>query len=344
MRPRASVVIRSKDEADRLRLTLASLPARANVPKWWWSMMARRMMRKTSLLKPGGTLISSLCITSPLSDDAAASNAGAAAGAGDIVLFLDGDTLADPRSGGRASAAAQRAYTPCRAWLDASSALHAAVSRSRGGYASGGAGAASCAYDCVRNSPRATVTRVQIGGAFHEIERRGQPGIYPGFGPRRLYELEMDALTNAMDCSVLWAAASGSNQSLGRRAFLDIGGFQLDISTNEHRELALRLCQNGFAMVGSTARTYHMTHRSGWRDPLENTDWEDIFFKAHPIAAVALLRVLWAKLLMSSPSPRRRASGRCQNWLPPLNAARCSKAVKRCARRIFAGPKLGALS
>jgi len=99
------------------------------------------------------------------------------------------------------------------------------------------------------------------------IDSRGQPGIYPGFGPRKLYEIEMEALRSHPDCPVLWEAASGSNQSLARAAFLQSGGFHPDISINEHRELALRLCQNGLRMASSSGRTYHMTHRSGWRDP-----------------------------------------------------------------------------
>jgi hypothetical protein len=51
------------------------------------------------------------------------------------------------------------------------------------------------------------------------------------------------------------------------------------------------------------ARTYHMTHRSGWRDPLVESDWEAVFYRRHPIAAVKLLSVLWASLADASPVP-----------------------------------------
>jgi hypothetical protein len=85
------------------------------------------------------------------------------------------------------------------------------------------------------------VTRQQIRSCFHEIDRRSQPGVYPGFGPRKLFELEMEALTTATDCPVLWAAASGANMSVNRAAFLDNGGFKPELDNNEHRELALRL-------------------------------------------------------------------------------------------------------
>ena len=69
---------------------------------------------------------------------------------------------------------------------------------------------------------------------------------------------------------------------------------------NEHRELALRLCQRGMSMAGTKARTYHMTHRSGWRDPLKETDWEDVFFAAHPTAEVAPLPT-WFVVLPATP-------------------------------------------
>lgn len=115
--------------------------------------------------------------------------------------------------------------------------------------------------------------------------------------------------------------------SVGRAAFLDVGGFNSLLDINEHRELALRLCQRGLSMVATKARTYHMTHRSGWRDPLENKSWENIFFDAHPTAEVALLPVLWASLAdgVDLPEAARLRS------LPELAAAakRCSALIGR---------------
>ena len=52
------------------------------------------------------------------------------------------------------------------------------------------------------------------------------------------------------------------------------------------------------------ARTYHLTHRSGWRNPLVETGWESVFYERHPIAAVKLLSVLWASLSDASPIPK----------------------------------------
>ena len=66
---------------------------------------------------------------------------------------------------------------------------------------------------------RMRVTVEHVAERFEFIHNRSQPGIYPGAGPRRLFEIEMDALRNYPDCGVLWAAASGSNQSVDREGF-----------------------------------------------------------------------------------------------------------------------------
>ena len=44
------------------------------------------------------------------------------------------------------------------------------------------------------------------------------------------------------------------------------------------------------------AKSYHLTHRAGWRDPLAETRWERLFHDKHPQMAVKLLAVLWAGL------------------------------------------------
>jgi hypothetical protein len=143
---------------------------------------------------------------------------------------------------------------------------------------------------------RSLVTRDFIRHSFDSIQKRAQLGTYPGFGPRKLQELEMSALTDDRESSVLWAAASGSNLSVSRDAFLESGGFDEELTINEHREMALRLCDNGLRMTATRARTFHLTHRSGWRDPLEDTAWERRFYATHPIAEVALLRFFWSGL------------------------------------------------
>ena len=225
-----------------------------------------------------------------------ASNAGAACASGDILLFLDGDTLAAPDLVERHLAAHRdfpnligRGETyhvrKTRFLKDPESATPQPGHEER----------------LARMKPaerdRLRVTKWQILTDFPSIDRSAEPGVYPGAGPRRLYELEMDALKNHTDCSVLWAAASGSNLSVRRGQFEKVGGFDPDIDINEHRELALRLCQSGDRIRAvSGARTYHLTHRTGWRDPLQDLNWEKNFFGRHPIAAVKLLSVFWASL------------------------------------------------
>jgi glycosyltransferase involved in cell wall biosynthesis len=291
---RASVIIRSKDEADRLRLTLTSLACQSELPEVVVVNDGSSDHTKDVIAEAARNIAIVALHNDTAVGRSAASNAGAAAASGDIVLFLDGDTLAAPDL----VAAHLRLHRERTSLVVRGSTHHLRCTRPfldpEQGTPQPGQESRVARMKASEFS-RATVTRQQIRDSFEEIDSRSQPGVYPGFGPRKLFELEMAALTTTRDCPVLWAAASGANQSLGREAFLDIGGF-LEINIIEQRELALRLCQRGFTMAGSIARTYHMTHRSGWRDPLVERDWEDIFFKAHPISEVALLPVLWASL------------------------------------------------
>jgi GT2 family glycosyltransferase len=128
----------------------------------------------------------------------------------------------------------------------------------------------------------------------------------------------MHALRHHPDCTVLWAAACGSNLSVDRERFLSVGGFDEALTLNEHRELALRLSESGARMVPiEGARSYHMTHRTGWRDPLQETRWEAVMYRAHPILAVKLLSVFWASL-----NPRCRIPPEARiTSLPELEAA-----------------------
>jgi hypothetical protein len=156
------------------------------------------------------------------------------------------------------------------------------------------------------------VTREQIRHAFAEVDRRAEPGIYPGAAPRRLFELEMNALRARPPLSVSWMAASGHNFSIPRQAFLDYGGYREEITLNEHRELALRLCEQGFQMIPVEARSYHLTHRIGWRDPLGGgTDsandsinpWERQFYALHPTLATKLMSIFWLSIGSDSHLP-----------------------------------------
>jgi hypothetical protein len=299
---RASVVIRSKDEADRLRLTLASLAAqteRAQVVV----VNDGSSDHTAEVIAVAARELDLVAVHHATSAGrSAAANAGAEQASGDILLFLDGDTLAAPdlvarhlelhRQAPDLVARGDTWYLRCtRLFLDPEAGTPRAGEEARVGRMS------------ERERARSVVTRRQIREEFGAIDRRGQPGIYPGFGPGKLLEIEMDALKNYPDCAVLWAAAAGSNQSLSRTAFLESGGFHPEISINEHRELALRLCERGLRMAPTPGRSYHMIHRSGWRDPLHDTEWERIFYESHPTAEVALLPFLWASLSEAPPFP-----------------------------------------
>lgn len=292
---KASVIIRSRNEADRLRLTLTSL-------------VAQSTPAQVVVVNDGSTDHTADVIAAAAQDldlvavhhtratgRSAAANAGAAQATGDILIFLDGDTLAGPdlvaehlisHSGpAEVVARGENYHLRCtRAFRDPETGTPQPGEESRVGRMTAG------------ELTRAVVTRQQILTDFAAVDRRAQPGVYPGYGPRRLYELEMDALRQDGACDVLWAAAAGANQSVPRQAFVESGGFHPDISINEHRELALRLCQAGLKMVACVARSYHMIHRSGWRDPLDDRDWEAVFYQAHPRTDVALLPILWQSL------------------------------------------------
>jgi glycosyltransferase involved in cell wall biosynthesis len=291
-----SVVIRSKDEADRLRLTLASL--RQQNAQDEVIVVNDGSIDHTPAVLADATDALRLKIVnhpSPLGRSRAA-NAGAALATGDVLLFLDGDTLAGPNFAERHLAAHHRYVN----LIGRGETYHIRKTRflrdPESGTPQPGHEARLAKLKAEeRNFLR--VTQPQILENFRSIERCSEPGIYPGAGPRRLYELEMDALNNHADCPVLWAAASGSNFSVPRSLFEKAGGFDPDIDINEHRELALRLCKVAGQMRPiAGARTYHLTHRTGWRDPLQDLNWEKKFYEKHPISAVKLLIVFWASL------------------------------------------------
>jgi glycosyltransferase involved in cell wall biosynthesis len=300
-----SVVIKSKDEADRLRLTLASL-ARQSMPADVVVVDDGSRDHTQAVIAEAGRdmPLRTLRHDRPMGRCVTA-NAGARIADGDIVIFLDGDTLAGPGFVAAHAEAHARTAMLCgrgetyhlrqtRALLDPETASPMPGHEAR------------LARLPPAEREALKVTRRQIAEDFDAIDRRAVPGIYPGAGPRALYDMEVSALREHPECGVLWAAASGSNFSVGREAFLSCGGFDEALDINAHRELALRLCLNG-GRIGFVdgARSYHLTHRSGWRDPLtEVSGWETVFYRRHPIKAVKLLAVLWASLSDASPIPR----------------------------------------
>ena len=93
---RASVIIRSKDEADRLRLTLRSLAEQTEPPEVVVvNDGSTDHTEKVISEAADGMSLVRLANSVPLGRSEAA-NAGAVLASGDILIFLDGDTLAGP--------------------------------------------------------------------------------------------------------------------------------------------------------------------------------------------------------------------------------------------------------
>ena len=211
-----------------------------------------------------------------------------------MLLFLDGDTLAGPDCLARHAAAHSRDRVVARGEM-----YHLRCTRPLEDPETGRPrpGEEARVARLGPDLPKHLVTRTQVAEDFASIERRAEPGIYPGAGPRMLAELELDAMRNHPGLGVLWMAATGHNLSARRDDFLASGGFDDHMHINEHREWALRMTAVGIPLVlAPGARTYHLTHRTGWRNPLTYPDWERRFYERHPLPAVKLMTVFWASL------------------------------------------------
>jgi len=313
---RASVIVRSKDEADRLRLTLRSL-SRQTVPPEVVVVNDGSTDATEAVIDEAAPLLNLKRIRNSVAKGrSAAANAGAQAASSDILIFLDGDTLAGPELVGRHLELHRNASNIIARGETHQLRCTRFFSNPETGAPRRGEEARSAAMS-ESELARMRVTIKDVETNFSSIHKKSQPGIYPGAGPRRLFDLEMDALRNHPHSTVLWAAAAGANQSVARNAFLEVGGFHNDITINEHRELALRLINSGLRMaLAEGAYSYHLTHRSGWRDPLHDASWEKFFYAAHPIPAVPLLSIFWASL---SETARYPVEARI-NSLPELEA------------------------
>jgi len=318
---RASVVVRTKDEAERLALTLESLAAQAALHEVVVVDDGSSDATPEVLAKAATRLPLSVVTHARARGRCAASNAGARAASGDVLLFLDGDTLLGPGSVAAHVAAHARAPRGGASSIGRGMKFHFRGTRFFRDPESGSPRTGE-EERVARLSPaeleRSRVTRAMIRDDFARLASRADAGIYPGAGPRRLDEVELDAMRRHPACAVLWAANAGSNSSVRRDAFLDAGGFDDDLDNNEHRELALRMAGRGARMaLVEGAASYHLTHRIGWRDPLVESSWEAVFWRRHPIPAVKLLAVLWASIGAPSRVP---AHARIES-LPALEAA-----------------------
>ena len=91
-----SVVVRSKDEADRLRLTLASL-SRQTAPAEVVVVDDGSSDHTPAVISEASASLRLKTVRHEAAGGrSAAANAGARAASGTVLLFLDGDTLADP--------------------------------------------------------------------------------------------------------------------------------------------------------------------------------------------------------------------------------------------------------
>lgn len=299
MRP--SVVIRTKDEARRLRLTLASLGAQTVQPEIVVVNDGSTDDTRDVLREAGRALDLVTIHHDTPCGRSAASNAGARAARGEVLIFLDGDTLAGPNLVERH--AAVHASPDITGRGETFHVRSTRLLRDPETLEPWPGSEHALSERSTNERERMRITRETVEHDFAAIERRASPGIYPGSGARRIYELEMDALDNHPDSTVLWAAASGSNFSVERARFLECGGFREDLDLNEHRELALRLYERGLRLAPvHGARTYHLIHGET-RNPLTERAWEDVFYRAHPIAAVKLLPSFWASLAPDSAIP-----------------------------------------
>ena len=294
---KASIVIRSHNEAPRLKLVLRSLEQQVGLGEVVVVDDGSTDTTPDVLAQASRRLPLTIIRHQEPQGRSATSNAGAAAASGDIVIFLDGDMLAGP--------GLVAAHLACHSGSDKmligrGEVWHLRCTRTLYDPDEGVPFPAQADRYARLNAAEQQAMKVtceQIDQAFPAISSRAQKGVYPGVSPGVLHDAEMAALKNFPDCSVLWAAASGSNQSVRREMFLSAGGFDAAIDINEHRELALRLVLAGAQMAAvEQARVYHLIHRSGWRDPLVSTAWEELFWRRHPLPEVALLQVFWASL------------------------------------------------
>lgn len=302
---KVSVVIITRNEAPRLALTLESLAAQRltacddGTPVTMETIVVDDASTDDTprvLLEAGERMELRTLRHDVCHNRSPSRNRGAAMATGDVLLFFDGDVLAAPD----AVAIHGHIHHAQPHTVGRGNGHHLRCTRffhdPELGTPMPGAEAhvKRMQADEIR---AALVTRAQVRESFDLIASRAEPSIYAGAGPRRLYELETRALAAIPDASILWMTACGHNLSIPRADFEAVGGFHPQLSINEHRELALRLCQRGSRMAHvAGARSFHLTHRVGWRDPTTETDWEQVFHAAHPSLATRLMSVFWLSL------------------------------------------------
>lgn len=290
-----SVIIISKDEQPRLRLALLALGRQAID----WQRDAELILVDDHSRVPigpetipAGGPVPRLVRNEPGKGRSASRNEGARLARGHRLLFLDGDVLMSPRAVALHAALGddelgrgeQRHLRGTRFFKDPRTGEPWPGKEER-----------------VRSmgnlAPHLVTEEAVANGPYEKLLERSEVAIYPGASPRKLYELEMGALRAGTIPHANWMTAAGHNFSIPREPFLAAGGFPVDISINEHRELALRLCRDGARVVPvEGAISLHLTHREGYRDPMKGEDdWERAFAVRHPFELQLMMR-FWRTL------------------------------------------------
>lgn len=293
---KTSLILRTRDQWSRLRLVLASIEGQDELDEvvvvddgsadGTWERLADLSFPLPLITRRNPASIG----------QSATWNAGAAAASGDLLIFLDGDTLAGPGL----VAAHRRTHAAAPNLVGRGETWHIRCTRFLSDPESGAFWPHEHARDLQTSDEeraRMCISAAEVRDDFQAVHSRAAPGCYAGIGPKRLHEAEMAVLNAQPPSPRLWAAASGSNSSVRRDMFLAAGGFHTAMDINEHRELAYRLCAQGARMAAVPgARSYHLTHRTGWRDPLDDTAWEVAFRSRHPEAPINELKHFWSRV------------------------------------------------
>ena len=191
-----SIIVKSKDEAPRLRLVLASL-RRQTIPivRPGSRVEGADLVAEVIVVDDGSSdgtaaLIGSESAEWPLAHvrldpnrgRSAAANAGAEAAAGDVLIFLDGDTLANPELAERDGSAHARAYRP---FFGRGEHYNLRCTRFFADPETGSA-RPGCEEQVARMGAelsRSLVTREQVLDRFRRGPATGAAGIYPGGSP-----------------------------------------------------------------------------------------------------------------------------------------------------------------
>ena len=309
---RVSIVIISRNEAARLRLALVSYERAVT------EALARGIRTEIIVVNDGSTDETTRVLeqaaaalplraihNAPAVGIAEARNRGAAAAAGEILLFMDGDVLLAAEG---IVAHAQRHRQRARPTIVRGASAHLRCTRSLLDPEAGTPFPGQEAAVARMGGERANylVTAAQVRDRFDAIEARGRPGIYVGSVNADLYASEIEALERDGGRDVCWMAVPGHNVSIPKDDFAAVGGYDWRQLPVEHRELGLRLCERGLDVAyAGRATSYHLTHQGRGRDPLTGQQrWMTAFYGKHPSSLAAkLMLIFWHSVARSTAIP-----------------------------------------